>query len=402
MPRQHSHPLIVSGSTVHRLVPSRVEVGKDDGLDESWFQNLLFENPETLPVEEIEPVFGDLIPICRELPTGAGPLDILYGTSTGLLTLVECKLWKNPEARREVVGQILDYAKELSRWSYDDLQKAVIRSNCAAEGAEDLFKLLAAGSEDDDEARFIDNVKRNLRRGRFLLLIVGEGIRESVNEISEFLQNHAHLNFAFALVETALFKLPEEFGDSLMVAPRVLCRTVEIERAVVRVEGDRIVAEPTSVEEPSGDGARPTRTKLSEQVFYESLGNPDTRTRLKQFFARVKGLGLMIDAGSNSLMIKTEDGEFNFAVFRADGTVRNMRIAKRSKDLGIPQVGEQYLEGLANLFDRGEVDRTPANLRQWSVKKDGRFLTIEECLQVQDQWLELMRQTTAAIDEGLR
>ena len=29
--------------------------------------------------------------------------------------LIECKLWRNPEARREVVGQILDYAKVLTR-----------------------------------------------------------------------------------------------------------------------------------------------------------------------------------------------------------------------------------------------------------------------------------------------
>ncbi len=34
--------------------------------------------------------------------------------------LVEAKLWRNPEARRKVIGQILDYAKELSRWNYED------------------------------------------------------------------------------------------------------------------------------------------------------------------------------------------------------------------------------------------------------------------------------------------
>jgi hypothetical protein len=41
------------------------------------------------------------------------------------LTLVECKLWKNPEARRQVVAQTLDCVSALSRWSYADLQAKV-------------------------------------------------------------------------------------------------------------------------------------------------------------------------------------------------------------------------------------------------------------------------------------
>ena len=43
----------------------------------------------------------------------------------GYLTLVETKLWRNPEARRTVVAQIIDYASHLSTWTYDDLRQAV-------------------------------------------------------------------------------------------------------------------------------------------------------------------------------------------------------------------------------------------------------------------------------------
>ena len=49
----------------------------------------------------------------REVLTAAGLIDVLYVSPAGLVTIVETKLWRNPEARREVVGQILDYAKEL-------------------------------------------------------------------------------------------------------------------------------------------------------------------------------------------------------------------------------------------------------------------------------------------------
>ena len=37
----------------------------------------------------------------------------------------EFKLWRNPHARREVIGQILDYAKDLASWSYEDLQRQI-------------------------------------------------------------------------------------------------------------------------------------------------------------------------------------------------------------------------------------------------------------------------------------
>ena len=91
-------------------------------------QRLLFETPEVLPIGEIDPAFAPAVPLCRELPTAAGSIDVAYVSEQGLLSIVECKLWRNPEARRRLaVTQILDYAKEISRWSYEELNHAVRR-----------------------------------------------------------------------------------------------------------------------------------------------------------------------------------------------------------------------------------------------------------------------------------
>jgi hypothetical protein len=404
MPRQYSRPFIVSrgtaASATYALSSKRVSSGGADGLDEAWLQRFIFEHAEILPVDEIEPVFAPLVPLCRELPTSAGPLDMLFGTTSGLLTLVECKLWKNPEARREVVGQILDYAKDISRWGYEDLEHAVRRAG----GSESLYSQLSGVDSELDEAAFTDAVARNLRRGRFLLLIVGEGIRESVEEIGEFLQAHAHLNFSFALVETALFDLPSEIGGGMLVAPRVLCRTVEIERAVVRIEDGGIVvsASPVDAVPPADHGNRQPRTKISEQVFYEGLDvAPATVFALTAFFERAKEMGLAVIAGSNSLSLKSDDGEFNFAVFRADGRVRNKHIASKTIERGIPEIGKRYLDCFAALFEGGEVD-TSLNPAFWTVKKNGAFLTIAEVMAVQERWLDLIRETLAEIDDALR
>ena len=99
------------------------------GYDEDWLQHLLVQTPEILPIGEIDPAFSPAIPLCRELPTEAGPIDIAYLSEQGLLTIVECKLWRNPEARREAVSQILDYAKEISRWSYEETERCCSSSH---------------------------------------------------------------------------------------------------------------------------------------------------------------------------------------------------------------------------------------------------------------------------------
>ena len=99
----------------------RLAFGDTSGRNEAWLRDTLLQYPDILPIREIAPSFGPLIPLCRELRTSVGPVDAVFINRHGLLTLVECKLWRNPEARRKVVGQVLDYASAISRWSYSDL-----------------------------------------------------------------------------------------------------------------------------------------------------------------------------------------------------------------------------------------------------------------------------------------
>ena len=101
---------------------------------EEWLQELLYRHPQALPVAEIDDSFSGLIPVCREMETPVGPVDVVYVTRTGRPVIVEAKLWRNPEARRKVIGQILDYAKELSRWNYETFDAAVRRARRVEDG----------------------------------------------------------------------------------------------------------------------------------------------------------------------------------------------------------------------------------------------------------------------------
>ena len=76
----------------------------------------------------------------------------------------------------------------------------------------------------------MDNVSRHLRRGEFLLLIIGDGIREGVENIVNFVQSHSGLHFNLALVEAALYR---DTANRIIVQPRILTRTEVVRRVVI-------------------------------------------------------------------------------------------------------------------------------------------------------------------------
>ena len=197
-------------------------------MDEPSLRNLLFQFPRSLPVDAIDAAYSSPVPISTELPTGAGSVDALYINALGRIILAEFKLWRNPQARREVIGQILDYSKELSTWSYGDLMRVVSRK--VDRKGNVPYELVRAQVPGVDETQFVDNVSRHLKRGEFLLLIIGDGIREGVENIVQFVQSHSGLHFNLALVEAALYR---DTANRIIVQPRVLMRTEVIRRVVL-------------------------------------------------------------------------------------------------------------------------------------------------------------------------
>jgi hypothetical protein len=74
-----------------------------------------------------------------------GALDNLFVTPNGGLTLVEAKLWRNPEARRTVVAQTMEYAASVFRLSFQELESSVLRARKASgEEARSLFELASS------------------------------------------------------------------------------------------------------------------------------------------------------------------------------------------------------------------------------------------------------------------
>jgi hypothetical protein len=224
------------------LKPVPVAQKEDWQYDEAWLQRLLYLHPEALPIAEIDDSFSGLIPLCMEMDTPAGPIDAVYITPSGRLALLEAKLWRNPEARRKVIGQILDYAKELTRWGYSRLDEAVrqARKNASPDAIfSGITSLVAPYVSELSEARFSDAVTKSMAKGDFLLLIAGDGIREGVAAIAQFLDRNGAMHFTFGLVECAIYEAP---NGGHFVQPRVLAQTTLIRRTIFLL-GDNRIAE---------------------------------------------------------------------------------------------------------------------------------------------------------------
>jgi RecB family endonuclease NucS len=86
---QYCTPLLVSDDNVSVL--ERIPIS-DGGYNEAYIQDLAFAHPSCLPISELDRTYEGLIPVCKELNTPAGPLDILYVTPQGRLVIVEAKL----------------------------------------------------------------------------------------------------------------------------------------------------------------------------------------------------------------------------------------------------------------------------------------------------------------------
>ena len=228
MSRRDGRPLWIEETTSLTGVVDKTEVtahvlervkfhvtSVDRGYDEAWLQDLLDRNPAILPVQQIESEFRQLISVCRELPLifgggRTGSLDNLFVTPTGGLVIVETKLWNNPEAKRAAVAQVMEYAAAVFRLNYEGLQSAILSARKSTK-AEEFTSLLAIVEQQKhviDEAEFIDAVTRNLKKGRAIVAIVGDGIQEDLMSLAELLQSHAGLRFTFAQGCSTLIKLP--------------------------------------------------------------------------------------------------------------------------------------------------------------------------------------------------
>jgi len=199
--------------------------GLFDTTLEDAFQKLLERYPEIVPGKQIRPGAEDpprFVLLRREAPISSWSLDHLLVDQFGVLTLVECKLLENPESRREVIGQIIEYAANASAaWGGGQLRDFAHNYwSSVGKDFEEVFESTLALDIEVDE--FWNLVETNLEQGKIRLLIAGDEIRPEVRRMIEY------LNYEMDNVEVLGLELKRYGSDDkqLVLVPTIIGQSV--------------------------------------------------------------------------------------------------------------------------------------------------------------------------------
>ena len=159
---------------------------------EGGLQELIEQYPQIIPGRQITPGSNDpprFCLLCREMPVGSWSLDFLLVDHHGVPTLVEAKLVENPESRRAVIGQIIEYAANAAEaWSDGKLrEKASAYWSKRGKNIEEIISEFIVDEISADS--FWELVENNLAQGKIRLIITSDELRPEIRKMIEFLNS---------------------------------------------------------------------------------------------------------------------------------------------------------------------------------------------------------------------
>lgn len=321
---------------------------------EDDLQKLLAEHPHLLDGEQVSP--GNprrWLLIKREMgvPAAASEadrwsLDHLLVDQDAIPTLVEVKRGSNTQIRREVVGQMLDYAANASQfWTLEDLRRS-FEETWKDAADEQLRELLQPDDEEPDADAFWGAVATNLAAKRMRLLFVADAIPIELARIVEFLNAQFRDNIEALAVEVKQFR-GESAGLRSALVPNVIGHTA---------------AAPSK----SAAGAR-IRSKISRSEFLSLLPSDEARDATDRLFAVAEKHGAKIEPGDKgfSIRVKLPEEDYRYLVtvawfYPSDGVfwmgLRNYAFGESVTDNNNPALPAKRREALRNWVGQFESD----------------------------------------------
>ena len=267
----------------------RVEGGGLEPLEEERFsseddlQALIAQHPELLDGEQMRPgaprrwlLVTREMGIAKTRDSGAWwSLDHLIVDQDAVPTLVEVKRGSNPEIRRTIVGQMLEYAAHASQtWTADQMRQ--IFEESAKNPDEEIRQLLQADGEPDADA-FWENVATNLTAKRLRLLFVADEIPDELERVVEF------LNAQMPKIEVLAVEIKQfRGGSSQTLVPRVLGRTAAT------------TGRSTSVQ----------RLKLTRETFLDEFIEEETRNAAARLLDVALEYGAVFEWGPSGVSVR--------------------------------------------------------------------------------------------------
>lgn len=188
---------------------------------EDHLQEIIANNPVLLAGEQINPdeprkwiLISREMGVPNEENGGAfWSIDHLFIDQDGIPTLVEVKRSTDTRIRREVVGQMLDYASSGSLfWKVEDMQKMYTGDLCSE---------LGLSQEQCDN--YWNTVDSNLKLGKIRLIFAADEIPETLQRIIEFLNNQMQNTEVLGL---EIKRFTSTDGNQLFI-PRIIGKTLQ-------------------------------------------------------------------------------------------------------------------------------------------------------------------------------
>ncbi len=243
------------------------------GLEQE-LEALIHAFPEVLPGVSPAALAVDQFGV----PSG-GSVDLVVLGADASITVVECKLAKNAEVRRAVVGQILSYAASMAKLDADDFLDR-FDSRLGRSSVEALAPEAGAGeTEDWDEQRFRIDLARTLADGAFRLVIAVDRITEELRSIVEYLNTRTDDSVEVLALEVDLVA---QDGVEVLI-PRVH----GLESARLKTER-------------SGGSRRGSRDVGPVLAAFDEAFSPDVRARIDLFLDDLRAVGGSLQQGTGA------------------------------------------------------------------------------------------------------
>ena len=290
---------------------SLIEMKETSYEAETLLQRLLVDYPKLLAGEQMD---SDAprrwLLVRREMPVpseeeGAGrwSLDHLFLDQEGVPTLVEVKRSSDTRIRREVVGQMLDYAANaVVHWPLERI-RTEFGYTCESR-EEDPSEVLAEFLEEGDADRFWEVVKTNLQAERIRMLFVADVIPTELRRVVEF------LNLQMNPAEVLALEVKQYIGQG-------------VQTLVPRIVGQTVAAQQKRSSAPTRPGKKWDEGSFFEAMYSEGREREAEVARRLLDWAIERGLNIWWGegamAGSFYPMYLGKDKHFTFSVWSNGG-----------------------------------------------------------------------------------
>lgn len=208
-----------------------VELVEEPYASEDLLQGYLANYPNLLAGDQIDAAHPRRwLLVSREFHVSSdesdvGWLDHLFLDQDGIPTLIEVKRSTDTRIRREVVGQLLDYAANAVLHLPVEIIRSRFEMRCEREGRSADDELLGLLGVDSEPEAFWTQVQDNLRVGRVRMVFVADVIPVELRRIVEF------LNVQMSPAEVLAVEIRHYVGQGVRsLVPRIFGQTTEAQR----------------------------------------------------------------------------------------------------------------------------------------------------------------------------